>query len=81
MHKLLTYNKVWFIVSTWLEIVVLSQKVFQMKTKFQATHRVIETQELVKVIDQQQFTDGTKLLVTNQKDINRWFKPCHLEVI
>jgi len=52
-----------------------------MKTKFQATHRVIETQELVKVIDQQQFTDGTKLLVTNQKDINRWFKPCHLEVI
>ena len=47
--------------------------------KFKATHRVIETQEFVKVIGQ--LTDGTKLLVTNQKDINRWFKPCHLEVV
>ena len=33
MQRLLTYNKVWFIVNTWLEIAFLSQKVFQMETK------------------------------------------------
>tara|TARA_R100000322_G_scaffold158333_1_gene118736 strand:- start:364 stop:510 length:147 start_codon:yes stop_codon:yes gene_type:complete len=46
---------------------------------FKATHRVIETQEPVMAIGQ--LTDCSKLLTTNQKDINRWYKPCHLEEV
>ena len=47
---------------------------------FKATHRVIETQELVMAINDDPF-DWDALEVINQKEITRWYKPCHLEEV
>tara|TARA_R100000697_G_scaffold27362_2_gene36071 strand:+ start:236 stop:388 length:153 start_codon:yes stop_codon:yes gene_type:complete len=47
---------------------------------FKATHRVIETQEPVMVINDDPF-DWDALEVINQKEITRWYKTCHLEEV
>ena len=50
------------------------------KMDFKATHRVIETQEPVMAINDDPF-DWDALEVINQKEITRWYKPCHLEEV
>tara|TARA_Y100001937_G_scaffold17874_1_gene24734 strand:- start:260 stop:439 length:180 start_codon:yes stop_codon:yes gene_type:complete len=50
------------------------------KMAFKATHRVIETQEPVMVINDDPF-DWDALEVINQKEITRWYKTCHLEEV